>query len=147
MTEIMDDAKRHELACPPVPPELLKVFKDAKDFFTSHSDKYAHLLVLEKTEESVTHSAHAEQKLPTADNGAVHVPTSSARKLSKRRGRCRKKEQIQLEIGVSPSSNFATRKAKACLTAHAMRVPHQVSLHEGRNPTRIWGDGGGCSVL
>lgn len=44
MTEVIDDAKRLGLARPAVPPELLKISNDVKEFLTTHSDKYARLL-------------------------------------------------------------------------------------------------------
>ncbi|KIM61065.1 hypothetical protein SCLCIDRAFT_9539 [Scleroderma citrinum Foug A] len=108
MTSVIDDAKCLGLARPAVPAELSKIFNDAKEFLISHSDKYARLLDLERTQENATAcSAHAGKKLPTADNDAVHVHTSSTRTPSKRMGRGRRLRErdhypevtIQLESG------------------------------------------------
>lgn len=105
MTEVIDDAKRLGLARPAVPPELLKISNDVKEFLTTHSDKYARLLDPERMQENATAcSAHAGKRLPTADNDAVHVPTSSTRTLPKRKGRGGRKAQMELEIDVSPSN-------------------------------------------
>lgn len=150
MTEVIDDTKRCGLTCPTVSAELSKLFKGAKEFFTCHSPKYTHLLDLEKTKQSATtHSAHARKVFPTSDDDAVHSPTSSSRTLPKGKGRDRRKEQVESEIDVSSSSSCAvcTKLWYTMVTAHAACVPHQISLHDSRNTTRIRGDGGGYCAL
>ena len=99
---------------------------------------------------SVTaHSAHAGKVFPTSDNDAVHLPTSPPRTLPKGKGRGRRKEQVESEIDVSYSSSCAvcTKLWYTIVTAHTACAPHQISLHDGHNTTRMRGDGGGYCAL
>jgi len=111
MTEVIDDARGLGVTGLTIPAELSEVFKDAKDFLASHSDKHAQLLNPEGMQESATaSSAHAGKKLPTADNDAVRdVPTSSTSAQPTRKRRGRRKAQKESEIDVSPFFPIALR--------------------------------------